>query len=180
MGKVCRQDPVEPLAHGVYTFLWSRTARPLRFAFTGSLAALAQLTLLAILTGRRWPSLPADAAAIVVSTEINFILSYLVTWHDRRPRAGTAGVFAWRWATYHASVAGTVSLNMLVFAFIRSDVNMLVASALGTMVGAIANFFIGDRIVFRLERIRSVPAREAVALGDAKEPPPYPPAVRPG
>jgi putative flippase GtrA len=139
----------------VSTFVWSRTARPLRFAFTGSLATLAQLTLLAVLSGRRWPPLPADAIAIVVSTEINFILSYLVTWRDRRPRPGSPRLIAWRWAAYHASVGGAAVINMLVFAVARPNLDVLVASALGTAVGAIANFFTSDRIVFRLERRRA-------------------------
>jgi putative flippase GtrA len=152
-----QQAPVAQLATNVSSFLWSRAARPLRFAFTGSLAALAQLALLDTLTARRWQPMPAEAVAVVVSTEINFALSYLVTWYDRRPRAGSPRFILGRWAAYHASVAGALVINVLVFAATRSTVHLLAASALGTAVGAILNFFSGDRLVFRLEPRSSAP-----------------------
>jgi putative flippase GtrA len=186
MEHMYRQATVEPLANGVGTFLWSRAARPLRFAFTGSLAMLAQLTLLAVLASKRWPPLTADATAIAVSTEINFILSYLVTWHDRRPRSGSRAI-AWRWAAYHASVGGAALINMLVFAVARSDLNVLLASALGTGVGAIANFFTSDRIVFRLESRRAwlptastaPPTSDVAGEGTAAQHPDHPVQLSP-
>jgi putative flippase GtrA len=54
-----------------------------------------------------------------------------------------------RWATFHVSIAGMALLNMLVFAAARAAVSHLLAAALGICAGALGNFFIGDRLVFR-------------------------------
>jgi putative flippase GtrA len=129
--------------------LLSERARPLRFAVTGGLAGLLQLALLALLTRHGWNSIPANAVALLLSTQANFALSYLFTWRDRRPHAGTAPVVFVRWAGYQGSVAGTALLNMLVFVATRTVLPPLVASVAGLAAGASGNFVIGDRFVFR-------------------------------
>jgi putative flippase GtrA len=133
----------------VRAFLRSRAARPLRFACTGGLAALVQLGMLDALTEWRWTPILANAVALLLSTQLNFVLSYLFTWGDRRPRTGRPVVVLGRWAAYQGSVAGTALLNMGVFVVARADLHTLVASALGTAVAAAANFVAGDRLVFR-------------------------------
>ena len=130
-------------------FLRSRAARPLRFACTGGLAALVQLGMLDALTDWRWTPIPANAVALLLSTQLNFVLSYLFTWRDRRPHTGMPLAVLGRWAAYQGSVAGTALLNMGVFVLARADLHTLVASALGTAVAAAANFLAGDRLVFR-------------------------------
>jgi putative flippase GtrA len=129
--------------------LLSERARPLRFAVTGGLAGLLQLALLALLTRHGWDSIPADAVALLLSTQANFALSYLFTWRDRRPHAGTPPVVLVRWAAYQGSVAGTALLNMLVFVATHAVLPPLVASAAGLATAASANFVIGDHFVFR-------------------------------
>ena len=133
----------------IRAFLWSRAARPLRFACTGGVAALVQLGLVGALTAWRWPPIAANAVALLLSTQLNFVLSYLFTWRDRRPRTGTPLDVLGRWAAYQSSVAGTSLLNMGVFVVVRADLHTLAASALGTAVAAVANFLAGDRLVFR-------------------------------
>ncbi len=131
------------------TFLWSRAARPLRFAGTGGIAALVQLGLLDALTAGRWTPVLADAVALLLSTQVNFALSYVFTWRDRRPRAASPRVVLGRWAAYQGSTAGTALLNLSIFVVARADLHTLVASALGTVVAALVNFVAGDRLVFR-------------------------------
>jgi putative flippase GtrA len=121
----------------------------LRFAVTGGLTGLLQLALLALLTRHGWNSIPANAVALLLSTQANFALSYLFTWRDRRPHAGTAPIVLVRWAAYQGSVAGTALLNMLVFVAVRAVLPPLVASAAGLAAAASGNFVIGDRFVFR-------------------------------
>ena len=94
------------------TFLWSRAARPLRFACAGGVAALVQLGILDALTDWRWTPILANAVALLLSTQLNFVLSYLFTWGDRRPRTGRPVAVLGRWAAYQGSVAGTALLNM--------------------------------------------------------------------
>jgi putative flippase GtrA len=93
--------------------------------------------------------MPANAVALLLSTQVNFVLSYLFTWRDRRPHAGTAPVVLLRWVAYQGSVAGTALLNMLVFVAARAVLPPLVASAAGLAAAASGNFVIGDRFVFR-------------------------------
>ncbi len=128
---------------------WSRVARPLRFALTGGSAALVQLGILDALTDNRWPPVPADVVALILSTQVNFALSYLYTWRDRRPHAGMPCGVLGRWAAYQGSAAGAALLNTGVFIVARADLHMLVASALGTAVAAVVNFIAGDHLVFR-------------------------------
>jgi putative flippase GtrA len=131
--------------------LLSERARPLRFAVTGGLAGLLQLALLALLTRHGWNSILANAVALLLSTQVNFALSHVFTWRDRRPHEGTEGtppVVLVRWAAYQGSVAGTALLNMLVFVATRGLLPPLVASAAGLAAAASGNFVIGDRFVF--------------------------------
>ncbi len=138
---------------------WSRAARPLRFALTGGIAALVQLGILDALTDARWTPILADAVALLLSTQVNFVLSYRYTWRDRRPRAGAPRAVLGRWATYQGSTAGTALLNIGIFVVARADLHMLAASALGTAVAAVVNFIAGDRLVFRARAV-VVPGRD--------------------
>jgi putative flippase GtrA len=129
--------------------LLSERARPLRFAVTGGLTGVLQLALLALLTRHGWNAIPANAVALLLSTQVNFALSHLFTWRDRRPHAGTLPIVVMRWVAYQGSVAGTALLNMLVFVAARAVLPPLVASAAGLAAAASGNFVIGDRFVFR-------------------------------
>jgi len=127
---------------------WSWAARLLRFALTGGSAALVQLGILDALTDGRWPPIPADAVALLLSTQVNFVLSYLYTWRDRRPRARTPRAVLGRWAAYQGSAGGAALLNMGVFIVARTDLPIVIASALGTVVASVVNFVASDRLVF--------------------------------
>ncbi len=127
------------------TFLLSDAARPLRFAFSGGVAAVVQLVLLALLTRHGWDELLANVAAFLVSAQVNFALNYTFTWRGRTGRHAL-----WRrWLMFHGSIAGTGLLNILIFAAARHVLPALVASALGIGIASIGNFVVGDRLVFR-------------------------------
>lgn len=123
-------------------------ARPLRFAFTGGSAAAVQLVLLALLSRAGWLPLAANAFGFLVGIQVNFVLSSIFTWHDR---------FEWgkiprRWALFHLAAASTGVLNLGTFAVVHHlfpVVPTLIAGALGLVIASIANFLIGDRVVFR-------------------------------
>lgn len=125
--------------------LFSAGARPLRFACTGGLAGLTQLSLLALLLRHGWHPQGANALAFLVAAQFNFVLSYLFTWHDR-----PATRKLWRsWIMFHGSIAGMAVINMLAFTGARMVLPPLIASAVGIGVAAIGNFTLGDRLVFR-------------------------------
>ena len=131
---------------------WPWVARLLRFALTGGAAALVQLVILDALTDGRWPPVPADAVALLLSTQVNFVLSYLYTWRDRRPRARAPRAVLGRWAAYQGSATGAALLNIGVFVVTRTDLPIVVASALGTVVASVVNFVASNYLVFPAAR----------------------------
>jgi putative flippase GtrA len=136
---------------GAGTFLPSRAARLLCFAFTGGVAALVQLGILEALTDGQWTPVQAEAAALLLSTQVNFFLSYLLTWRDRRPPGWMPRMILGRWAAYQGTAAIAAIINMSVFVLGRADLHTLEASALGTAIAAMVNFVAGDRLVFRAQ-----------------------------
>jgi putative flippase GtrA len=138
--------------------LLTTAARPLRFAATGLTAGLVQLGLLAVLTGLGWPDLAADVVAFALAAQINFALSARFTWRDRvdaRP--------LWRrWLAFHGAIAGMALVNLAVFALARTALPAVAASAAGIAAAAVGNFVLGDRVVFRPQRV-GVGASDAAA-----------------
>src|ERR671930_2022054 len=125
--------------------LSSPVARPLRFALTGGLAGLLQLGLLALLVGRGWPAVPANALAFLLAAQVNFAVSSLFTWRDRRRT-----IPLWRrWLAFHGAIATTALVNQGVFLAVRTVLPALAASAAGIAVAAVGNYLLGDRLGFR-------------------------------
>lgn len=148
-----------PFFHLVRGLLDSPLARPLRFAGTGVAAGGLQLTLLAILTARGWDALPANVIAFLTAAQFNFLLSNVVTWHDRH----LTGSIRRRWLLFHASIAVMALVNMLVFVALRGLVPALAASALGIAAGAYGNYLAGDRLIFRQPSTLSSTPRSLIA-----------------
>ena len=131
-------------AHPLRALLRSPVARPLRFALTGGLAGLLQLGLLALLVGRGWPSAPANVVAFLLAAQVNFAVSSLFTWRDRRRTAPL-----WRhWLAFHGAIAAMALVNQGVFLAARTALPALAASAAGIAVAAVGNYLLGDRLVF--------------------------------
>src|SRR5438445_13556697 len=91
--------------------LLTAAARPLRFGITGGSAGLLQLALLAFLVRHGWHAIPANLVAFLTAAQLNFLLSTVFTWHDRR----AVGKLWRRWLAFHSAIAGMALLNMLVF-----------------------------------------------------------------
>jgi putative flippase GtrA len=119
-------------------------ARPLRFALTGGLAGLLQLGLLALLLGHGWPSAPANTVAFLLAAQVNFAVSSLFTWRDRR----RTGPLWRRWLAFHGAIAAMALVNQGVFLATRTVLPALAASAAGIAVAAVGNYLLGDRLVF--------------------------------
>jgi putative flippase GtrA len=134
----------------------SGAARPLRFAGTGGTAASVQVLLLVVLTRHGWNALVANGVAFLMATQVNFGLSAAFTWRDR----GVADSLGRRWLLYHVSVALMASVNMLVFVLVRSMVPTVLASLVGIGAGAVGNYLLGDRLVFRRRPVLA-PATDA-------------------
>lgn len=132
-----------PAHHG--SLLLSAAARPVRFAGTGLTAGIVQLTLLTLLVAHGWNAVAANAVAFLLAAQVNFCLSLVFTWGDRRGAVSLVRC----WLLFHASISVMAAVNMAVFASARLLVPALVASALGICAGAAGNYLVGDRLVFR-------------------------------
>ena len=127
-------------------------ARLLGVLCTGSIAALAQLGLLAALTQQHWNPTLAEGVALVLGAQVNFVLSYRFTWRDRRPPGWTPVAVARRWSLYQGATAATAMLNLVVFVVAHHLLPVLPlgwAALAGTASAAGANFVLTDRVVFR-------------------------------
>jgi putative flippase GtrA len=136
--------------------LLSNAARPLRFAAVGGVCGLIQLALLTLLELGGLAAIPANAAAYLLSAQVNFLLSNHFIWHDRWSRGVSGRDLLRRWLGFHGSIAGTFVLSQAVFVASRLVLPDVLASALGIGVAAVANFLIQDRLTFR--RVRTPPA----------------------
>lgn len=145
--------------------LRSEKARPFRFILTGGTGAAVQLGCLRSLTFLGWSPFLGDVVAFLVAAQINFLLSYLFTWGDRRRESGIG--LARCWSTFHVSIAGTFVLNMVVFTASSRILPTMLAAALGILVASIGNFFLGDRLVFgsqsSVEAVADEPVMESLA-----------------
>lgn len=125
-------------------FLTGR-ARLLRFVCVGVGVTVAQLGLLLALAPLALAPLVANILALLLAAQLNFALSSAFTWGDR-PSHGWR--FARRWLRFMASIAGTLLVNLAIFAVARLLLPTLLASALGSGLTGSLNFVLGDRFVF--------------------------------
>jgi putative flippase GtrA len=130
--------------------------RLFRFAITGGLAGAIQLALLTAFTHGGWHAIPANMLAFVLAAQVNFAMSGLFTWRDRR----TSLSWPRRWLLFHCSIAGMAVFNMLVFAVVRLLLPDLLASAIG-IAAAAGNFILGDLVVFRARLLPQAGERAA-------------------
>ncbi len=126
-------------------WFWARWARPLRFAGMGILAMGAQLLALTFLSYLGWHDLAANILAVLVGTQISFLLHATVTWHDHHT-TGHSSVLAW--LRFNGVVLTTMALNQIIFLFAERWLAIDLASAIGSGVVAVLNYGISNWWVF--------------------------------
>jgi putative flippase GtrA len=122
----------------------------LRFALVGVACFGAQYFAAVELVrlGTIWPI--ANAIAFALSAQLNFGLSSVFTWGDRRTSGGKA---MWiRWISYNGTVLLSLALNSATFTVSYRVVGTLPAAATGVLVGSGATFLICNFVVFRPRR----------------------------
>jgi putative flippase GtrA len=144
--------------------LLQKYRRALRFAAVGIVCFSLQYLLLRLFKAVGVQVTAADALGFALSAQLNFALSMLFTWGDRK------GAFTrspgTRWASYNASILLTLAINTGVFQLCR-PLGDLGASALGVFVGAVGNYALCDIVVFRGRRgtqPTTAPATELVPV----------------
>lgn len=138
----------------LHYFLHDERARPLRFVVSGGPTACLQLALLALLVHSGWAALAANSLAIAITAQLSFALSVWFTWRGRHIGRGLGAT----WLMFHASISGTIALNLGVCAVGSLFVPLPIASVAGIAAAAIGNFASGDRLIFR--------HRQATTLAD--------------
>ncbi|GHO72157.1 hypothetical protein KSC_110490 [Ktedonobacter sp. SOSP1-52] len=135
--------------------LFSEQVRPLRFLFTGGACGMLQLGLLALLAELNIEPILANILALLLAAQVNFALSSVFTWNDRPSIRTARKTRCRRWLRFHGSIAGTALFNQGIFIIARALLPILLASGLGIGMAAVANFVLGEFLVFRRERPHS-------------------------
>jgi putative flippase GtrA len=125
-----------------------RLPRLVRFGAVGGSCAVLQLIALAALVRFGVNKHLGNGLAFFGSTQVNFVLSSLITWRERRGREVMNSVFA-RVASYNLLALGVLVVNQIVFALAASHVHYLIASVFGILAGMVVNYTISRAVVFR-------------------------------
>jgi putative flippase GtrA len=126
-------------------------ARWLRFNFVGVLGIAVQLVTLGLLrTGLHLHYIFATALAVEVAVIHNFIWHERYTWADRQTQAA-----ATRFITFNATTGGfSIVGNLIMMKLLveGAHVPYLPANIVAIATCSIANFFVSDRLVFRMAK----------------------------
>lgn len=127
----------------------TRFSRLARFVLVGGACAALQLLVFAgVLRFGTEPHF-ANTGAFLLSTQVNFFLSAAITWRDRRALTGGRTAIGLRLATYNTMALGTLLFNQLVFALAVIHFPALLASGVGIVASAGANYFLSRSLIFR-------------------------------
>ena len=132
--------------------------RVVRFAMVAGSCTLLQLLILDFLNHLGVNRLLANGIAFVLSAQVNFALSALFTWRDRKPRlarhtksikATKAGIWATRWIKFNTTALVALAINELVFAAaLHEGIALFIGSAVGILSGAVVTFCVNHFITF--------------------------------
>jgi putative flippase GtrA len=120
--------------------------RLFRACGTSAVSGPTQLGVYLLLRHLAWPPPAANAGALLVATQVSFILSCAVIWPDR---GGAWTKILRRWVAFQGSAGATSVLNLLVFVALLKTLPDLPAVCVASGVGAIVCYVLNDRLIFR-------------------------------
>jgi putative flippase GtrA len=129
--------------------LLGRIPRLVRFGFIGGTCALLQLVFLDLLVQANLELHLANAVAFLLSTQLNFALSSLITWRDRLAPHERPALLARRLAGYNGLALLSLAINQAVFSLAALTIHYLAAATLGILAGMLLTYTISGRIIFR-------------------------------
>jgi putative flippase GtrA len=126
--------------------------RALRFMSVGTICTLLQIGLLHLF-GYVLLAALANALAFIVSAQLNFALSYRVTWHDADRKTGLALGLAW--LQYNALIVVTAGVNTVAFVMFRDILSGpdAVAVLFAGVISTTVTFIVNHRLIFRTRGI---------------------------
>lgn len=132
--------------------------RVVRFGMVAVSCTLLQLLILEYLNHLGVDRVLANGIGFVVSAQVNFALSALFTWRDRKPRlarhtkslkAAIARIWVARWAKFNLTALVALAINEVVFAIaLHVGVRLIAGSAAGILSGAIVMFSVNHYVTF--------------------------------
>lgn len=123
--------------------------RIVRFSVVGATCFAIQAGILLALREAGVPDTVANAAGFLASAQVNFLLSSVFTWADRRlPEPGARRVAA-RWVSFQVTVGISLACNTAVFALVSRFAPPLAAAAVAVCAGALLTYLVSDHLVFR-------------------------------
>jgi putative flippase GtrA len=125
------------------------TVRIIRFALVGASCYLVQLGLMQGLK-HSMHLYCADLIGFLASAQLNFILSQVFTWGDRRH----AESLIMRWTKFNASALVSVSIvNALVFwLLVEIGLSVWLAMLIANAASTVCTFLLNHFVVFKAER----------------------------
>jgi putative flippase GtrA len=125
------------------------TPRIVRFLSVGAAASLLHLLVLYLIQLSGMSRLLANFFAFEISAQVNFTLSYFITWHDRTPERPTVRYVIERLLGFNAMAVTTLVINMSVFALMLLYIHFMIAGVVAILVAATANFIVSSLLIFR-------------------------------
>jgi cellulose synthase/poly-beta-1,6-N-acetylglucosamine synthase-like glycosyltransferase/putative flippase GtrA len=156
-------DPEVPgamSAPGLIRRLNSQRARIARFAMVGAFCFGVQSLLLEGLSRAGTNATLADAIGFFVSAQLNFVLSSVFTWRDRR--ATGARALWYRLSAYNATAAVSLGLNTLAFSVLRPRFGNIEAALGGVITGMAFTYTLCQLAIFRTARAQTESETESV------------------
>jgi putative flippase GtrA len=95
----------------------------------------------------------AYVLALAIAVQFNFAVSQLLVWHDRGVSSGRLRL-AHRWLTFHAAIALSLVVNVVVFALAEPFMADIAAALVGLGASTLIKFLSLDRLVFRSTGLR--------------------------
>lgn len=129
--------------------LLDRTPRLVRFGFVGGTCALLQLLFLDLLVRANVELHLANATGFLLSTQLNFAFSSLITWRDRLSPRDYPLALARRLVCYNALALTSLVINQIVFTLAASAIHYLVAATVGILAGMLLTYTVSGRVIFR-------------------------------
>ena len=127
----------------------NRWLRFVRFNLVGAAGIGVQLTALWILTVvAHVHYLPATCAAVCLAVAHNYVWHRWWTWRDRVQGAGPVALFA-RFAAANGAVSLAGNLAVMGALVSATHVTPVAANAVAIAITGVANFWVGDSVVFR-------------------------------
>ena len=107
-----------------------------------------QISLLSVFTNAGLGSVVAYIVALFFSVQFNFVVNQLLVWHDR-PVSRAPRRLLHRWATFHAAIALSLVVNVVLFAVAQLWLTDIAAALAALTVSTLIKWLSLDRFVFR-------------------------------